>query len=257
MRPLAPKCPFLLTGLFTGLSLAMASPATGQAPVIVRPGDPHLVVSHLIAGEDRIRGFRRAATGDTAQWSEGYSGTESVVRQGKDLLQVKVSDVHGRRFVDSLLFHRTGLVPVTERMSVGGPEHTVLTYAGARVRRETFHGDSVVAVSDSAFSVPVFGFNQLDLVLRSLPLRPGYRAILPLYSEGTDQLELDSVTVLHEDRQARGGAGIWTVQFADPAIVATYDITMADRRIVRHEIRNRTSGDRFRIVADTAGHRDP
>jgi hypothetical protein len=52
------------------------------------------------------------------------------------------------------------------------------------------------------------------MLVRSLPYRVGYTAILPLYSEGDDAIEMASVAVIGT------GADRWTVRFADPAIIA-------------------------------------
>lgn len=82
------------------------------------------------------------------------------------------------------------------------------------------------------------------LVLRSLPLRDGYEAILPLYSEGSDTVKMDSVTVVNHD----AAAGVWTLRFADPAIVATYDIDERTRKIVGRRQTARKSGVQYRFV---------
>jgi hypothetical protein len=89
----------------------------------------------------------------------------------------------------------------------------------------------------------VFHFDELDMLLRSLPLREGYEAILPLYSEGSDELEMDSVRVT-----TRGTDGVWSVRFADPAIVSTYGIHGTTREIVSQDILFRRNGGHMRKV---------
>jgi hypothetical protein len=68
------------------------------------------------------------------------------------------------------------------------------------------------------YEFPVFNFVELDALIRSLPLRVGYEALLPLYSEGDEAAEVDSVRV------EALTPGVWRVRFADPAIVATIQL---------------------------------
>ena len=65
------------------------------------------------------------------------------------------------------------------------------------------------------------------MVTSSLPLRPGYEAILPVYSEGSDALEMDTVKVI-----GRNESGGWLVRFADPVAIVTRTIDGTTRRIV-------------------------
>ncbi|HKW47850.1 MAG TPA: alpha/beta hydrolase, partial [Gemmatimonadaceae bacterium] len=85
--------------------------------------------------------------------------------------------------------------------------------------------------STTTYPFRVFNFNELDEVVRSVPLRPGYRAIVPLYSEGDNALETDSVDVEGTD-----SSGVWNVRFADKVIIGHYGIDGATRRIVRYEV---------------------
>lgn len=78
--------------------------------------------------------------------------------------------------------------------------------------------------------------------MRSLPYRLGYTAILPLYSEGDDAIEMDSVAVV-DARPDR-----WTIRFADPAIVATYGIDAATRRIVSYDVTGRKTHGKARKI---------
>jgi hypothetical protein len=99
-------------------------------------------------------------------------------------------------------------------------------------------------VNQHTYDGPVFNFQELDDLLRSLPLREGYERILPLYSEGDDSLEMDTVRIMSRD-----AAGRWTLRFADPAIVATYEVDERTRRIVRHEYVLRKTGALMRYLA--------
>jgi hypothetical protein len=81
---------------------------------------------------------------------------------------------------------------------------TRITYDGARVRRTDRQGDSVVRQVDHTYGVRVFPFAVLDQIVRAVPLREGYRAILPLYSEGDDALEMDTIQVVGATLAAYG-----------------------------------------------------
>jgi hypothetical protein len=50
------------------------------------------------------------------------------------------------------------------------------------------------------------------------------KAAMPLYSEGDDSLEVDTVRV-----QRRGPDGVWRIGFVDPAIVATVGVDAKSR----------------------------
>lgn len=218
---------------------------TAQA-VVIRPGDSHLTTAHLVDQVTKFQMCRRSATGDTTEKAMPGTLREQQVVQGADLLLIKSTEVNGRGVLDSMVVRRAGLTPSWERLYVGG-RRTDFTFSGKRVQAVAMQGDSVLRTFDSTFTVPVFGATQLDIVIRSLPLRLGYQAILPLFSEGSFELEMDTVAVTGEDRRAAGGAQ-WIIRFADPAIVTTYGISQKTRVIVRYEVVQRKTGDRFRQV---------
>jgi hypothetical protein len=76
--------------------------------------------------------------------------------------------------------------------------------------------------------------------VRSTPYRAGFTSIVPLYSEGDDAIEMDSIAVI-------GAApGRWTIRFADPAIIATYGLDVTTRRILSYDVVSRKTGGRAR-----------
>jgi hypothetical protein len=137
---------------------------------------------------------------------------------------------------------QSGLAPVWE-VSRFKSSVTRYEYAGKQVRLTVTSPDSGTKTREHSYDIPVFHFSELDVLLRSLPLRDGYEAILPLYSEGSDELEMDTVRV-----QSRARGGVWSVRFADPAIVSTYGINETTREIVTQEIAQRKSGGHLRRV---------
>ena len=183
-------------------------------PVVLRPGTPEIASDHLGAATKTVR-FMKADS------EIGRFHYEWHLMPNDGLLLVTTGEVQSKRFVDSSLVKRHGLAPIWEVSQFDG-----------KVKRWTYKGD-------------VFNFQELDDLLRSLPLREGYERILPLFSEGDDSLEMDTVRVMTRD-----AGGRWTLRFADPAIVATYEIDERTRRIVRHEHVSRRSGATLRFVPE-------
>jgi hypothetical protein len=236
----------VLIRLFLAAGL-IATPLAGQG--VVPPADPTLVLSRFTDRAHDYHYLLRAAKDSAEREFYSYHLEEHLVtadgRPG--LLIVKQSLSRAYHFVDSLFLERNGLTPVWEHMQ---NQKAVLTlaYAGARVRRTRALPDSAPRQSDTTYATPVFAFNEQELVIRSLPLQAGYSAILPLYSEGSDTLEMDTVTVIGSVAPAPGSRAAWTVRFADPAIVETYVIDEATREIVIHTTVGRRSKGTLRVV---------
>jgi len=217
------------------------APADG----VVRAGASYLEVAHIVDNVDNQRVMSRAATGDTSAKERGKVRIEQHVAPVNGVVNVqliKLGHYAAGDFVDTMSMTRDGLRPITERMQFGSTVKTI-HYDGDRLHETIQVGDSVPRALDRSFPMPVFGFNQLELVLQSLPLRPGFHAILPLYSEGDDSLELDTATVVKLAQSSdRSPSASWTVRFADPAIVSTYVIDTLSRRITSYEVQARKSG---------------
>lgn len=142
-----------------------------------------------------------------------------------------------REFYDTFEVRLKGLAPRWEHLRLGA-RRIRIEYDGARVTRWDQSGDSAAHTSTVVFPTPVFAFQQLHMIVRSLPLRAGYTAILPLYSEGTAELEHDTVTVTGAPGPGSRG---WTVRFADPSIVSTYTLDPATREIVDYRVVQRAA----------------
>jgi hypothetical protein len=193
-------------------------------PVVLRPGASEIASDHLGEAAETVR-FMKADS------EIGRFHYEWHLMPNDGLLLVTTGEVRSKPFVDSSVVKRHGLAPVWEASRFGSKIQR-WTYDGPRVNQHTYDG-------------PVFNFQELDDLLRSLPLREGYERILPLYSEGDDSLEMDTVRIVRRDPTGR-----WTLRFADPAIVATYEIDEETRRIVRHEHVSRRSGATLRFVEE-------
>ncbi|MGH7654918.1 MAG: hypothetical protein ACREN6_09670 [Gemmatimonadaceae bacterium] len=190
----------------------------------------------------------RGASGDSAQrqlnaWRQSAHRT---ALKGTPVVLLVLGSLPGARpsFSDTALVTESTLSPEWETMS-SGDTVTHIEYARTRVRRTVTQPGSRERVVEHTYDVPIFHFNELDLLIRSIPLQSGYNAILPLYSESTDALEMDSVEVRGTD-----STGAWIVRFADPAIVSTYSIAPATRAILGLEVVPRKSGRTIRRLAE-------
>jgi len=161
-----------------------------------------------------------------------------ITYQGRPALLLVAT--FGATAVDSTLAYADGLAPIWETTHSG----TALTryrYDGTRVEVTLAAGDSVLSRKEHQYPFPVFNFEELDVLLRALPLKAGYAALLPLYSEGDDSMEVDTVRV-----EARDGRGVWQLRFADPAVVATVGIIDSSRRQVAYSHAFRKDGPQWK-----------
>jgi len=146
---------------------------------------------------------------------------------------------------DSLIVARRTLWPI-EESGVSPSVRFRYRYDGPHVTGMIQRGDSAARQVDVTYDQPVFAFNQLDRLVRSLRYRPGLSVVVPLFSEMDVDLEHDTLTVV-TDTVARGDRA-WIVRFADPVIVRHYLVEAGSRQIVKSETRQRKSGLIFRQV---------
>lgn len=213
-----------------GLAVLTATGLWVQPPMVV-PGS-HDLRSAKIAERCDSLWFVSRAPGETTE--------HVLLAQRKELhlvrdrvVQVTTVNTAEGSYVDSTVFLRDGLTPILEA-----------TYADSHVTRYRYDKNQVdvttTSVAHHQYPYPVFNFEQLDLLIQLLPLRSGYEALLPLYSEGDQDAEVDTVQV-----QGRDSAGVWQVRFADKAIVATYGIADGTRAWVSYSHRFRADGPRW------------
>jgi hypothetical protein len=206
------------------------------APAVLTPGSSEIAYRHLVDGHRQEVIF----IGDSELGRLDYAW--HGIGNG-DVLLVTSGAVRGKQFLDSAVFKRRGLAPAWEWSQFG--THTDrFTYNGSEVTRERTTADSGVQRERHDYGVPMFAFQELDDLIRSLPLRDGFAAILPLYSEGSDTLEMDTITVVSRD----AARGTWELRFADPAVVATYEVDERSRRIVSRAQTGRKSGRHVRFT---------
>lgn len=217
-------------------ALVRATPTRTVTPTLL-PGSSDLVGGHFGARCENVQRFARAA-GEAAEKPLGVQRvTERLTAfRGKPAVLLVTSSTSAQPFVDSSLIYRDGLAPISEVVRSGSLVMR-FTYEGAHIRMHSANGDSTPIVKDHHYASSVFSFQQLDAVIRSLPLRRGYAALLPLYSEGDDSVEVDTVRV-----ESRGANGVWRIRFADPAIVATIGVDEKSRAQVAYSHTFRQSG---------------
>jgi hypothetical protein len=233
-------------GCFAGVLLiaACAHPrARSLTPTdkVLVPEDADLNTSHfhdasityhvLQAGSANSPEREVAQSSDTTRLTS-YRGAPAI-------LLVQGSTTRGRIFIDSALVRRDGLSPIWEIQHSGA--HSIrIDYSGTHVRRSDSAPDTALRRVDHTYDVPVFHFNELNQLIRSVPLQAGYYAILPLYSEGDDALEMDTVRVEGQD-----STGVWNVRFADKVIIGHYGIDGSTREMIRYEVERHVGGPHF------------
>lgn len=223
------------------------SPTLGVSAVypVVSADTRALVTDHFTSDAHVERTLSRAATGDTTEHESLVTRIDEVAANsagGSTILRVTTGHYSGGDYYDSLFVHRVDLRPVREHLAyLQRKIDKRFDYDGGTVHQTNASGDSVNTF-DRRYDVPVFAFSEIELLVRSLPYRLGYTAILPLYSEGDDAIEMDSVAVV-DARPDR-----WTIRFADPAIVATYGIDAATRRIVSYDVTGRKTHGKARKI---------
>lgn len=241
---MVPFCLALVVGC-AARTTAISSPNTN---LTLPAGSRRLVTSHISELREALLTYSRAASGDTTEHQSVRTIVEEHPTQDDGapaVLMIRAGHFSGGDFVDTLLVRRDGLVPVWEHLRYPqGRTAKEIEFSGDRLRQTNHSGDST-RTFELHFALPVFAFSEIDLLMRSLPFSGGYHAIVPLYSEGDDSLEMDTVAVMGPIEHQ------WAVRFGDPVIVATYGIDSASRRIERYDLVNRRTRGRVRRVRET------
>jgi hypothetical protein len=129
------------------------------------------------------------------------------------LLDVLVFDTPRARTIDSSWIDSETLKPL--RFQSHNASRTVkLDFAGDRVRGQTTPADSAATVFDRKLGVAPFEWNVLALAVSALPLREGYCARLPVYTDRLDRVSWYRVHVVGDttiERKTRGPEPVWEV----------------------------------------------
>lgn len=227
---------------------AQSAAALSATPRII---ETPLAVPRPTPGVLRYR-MTASRPGDTAQVE---IGTRTVERHdatvgGTRLIRRVLSFVSPRgTVIDSTTCRAESLAPVSER-SLQPTKTMSLDFAGAHVTGTVTPRDSAAHPVDMDTAVPVFNSTDADLVVASLPLADGYRAILPFYTYELGGLERDTVTVLRSEKFAGpdGERKAWVAQLADPFLHITYWIDADTREILQAEFARRKDGVVMRMT---------
>lgn len=199
----------------------------------LQPGAPELASGRQLTDTFTYRYLVRGGADGAPARDLGAGRIETRVArfQGRDALML-VLDFTGSTgaFHDTSIVTLDGLVPLHESHHLNG-RHTLFDFAGGRVVRRVVAPDSAAGERSHDYGRPVFHFNELSAIARAIPLRRDYETTLPLYSQGDDALERDTLRVLGRD-----SLGVWNVRFADRVIAATFGVDGTTRRIVRYDV---------------------
>jgi hypothetical protein len=190
----------LLTAV--GISTATApvpgtlAPVRPHAPALdtVQPGSPALDVGLLHPYE-----LHRALTmtrGDTVRPFGQQSETlaRGTLAGRKVLIHVVTFDTPNALTVDSSWVDPTTLRPMRMRSS-NKFRVLDLEFSRASVRATTMPAGGATTTAEHPLDVRPFEWNMLPLALSSLPLRPGYQAELPVFSDRAGRVVWYSVRV--------------------------------------------------------------
>lgn len=242
---------FILGACATGPRFARFQEPSADAPVLLLPGTRELDVSALREETVDYRVLADSGAGsETRAFGMARSEIHATTYRGSPAFLLVTNTSRGpMRFMDSAFVRRDDLAPIREVNEFRGV-HRQFDYDGARVQFVGRSADSTFR-GEHTYPRPVFGFNEVDILVRTIPLVPGYRAVVPLYSEGSDELEMDTIRV------ARPRAdGPWDVRFSDPVIVSHYGVDPATRAIVSRVITRQDGGPlRLRYEIDPAAKR--
>ena len=238
--------PCLAAGVAVACGQTASRPSTpAPHPLVVHPADPTLAALDPRDTTYVLRVLMRSPSGDTTERERTQlQRGEHDLAGGNFLLTSKWAPPFTTD--DSLIVRRAGLVPIQEHLLAGGVRRW-FRYEGRRITGTVQHPDSAPRRFDRTFPEVPFAFNEVEALVRSVPLRTGFEAVVPLFSEIDETIEHDTIAVLGPDSLP----GIWRVRFADPVIVSVYEIDGSERRTRGYQVIQRRSGLRIRYVPPT------
>lgn len=213
------------------------------------PGAPTLTVPRLAEPASEVTVFVQRATGDTAMRRvssltvTGSASPDHGVRLTKNWAPPFQSS-------DTLVVDAATLRPRSEVL-VFNKVRREYGYDGAHVTGAIQYPDSAPRSFDSTFDAPVFAFNEVEPLVRSLAYRTGVTVVVPLFSEVDADLEHDTLSVTGSTRET--GVDAWVVRFADPVITTRYVVDAHTRAILDATTTQRKSGMRFHYAYE-GGH---
>lgn len=209
-----------------------------------------LNTTHLTEGTTR---WRVTLLQDTAVRELGVvtNTTRFVEHEGSPaILLVRSFPTPRGTILDSVLALRNTLAPVWQH-SHQPTKTMLLAFSDSGVTGEWAPTDSAMRALHHPTPRPVYDATDQQMLIASLPLVDGYRALIPIYTFELGGMELDTLQVIGTERMtAPSGASrdAWKVSFGDPFITATFWVDRETRRILREDIVSRRNGATFRQV---------
>jgi hypothetical protein len=227
-------------------------------PAALMPGSGVLREPTLLEGPRAVAVSSRRAPGTTGgsdTTERDYAQlrlSEDVIGPSGDRWRLTRTWLPPYASIDSLVIERRTLRPLEETLSFGGAIRHY-RFDGRRVTGAIQFADSAPRSYDHTFDEPLFAFNEVDLLARSLDYRPGRLLVVPLFSEVDQALERDTLSVIGQETIA--GKRVWIVRFADPVITTRYVVDAASRQLVDAVTTQRRSGVAFHYAFSRAAVR--
>jgi hypothetical protein len=176
-----------------------------------------------------------------------------VVEAGRGALFRVATFIAGKDTItDSTVTCIDGVQPVWE-ISHQPSKTMILHFLGSRVTGRVTRVDALAQDSiDQTLSVGVFNSSDVSLVVASLPLAVGYRALLPTYEYESGGLKMDSLSVLRTERIAVGGRSLdaWVVRVSSQGSWALLWVDRRSRVVLRRDAAARVGGRVARMSLD-------
>lgn len=232
-----------MTGSAAAQSAQYADARTGHAdsaePELIRVGDAAVDGSRILAGVATGH-FEVSQNGEVKSEYDMTEAVELVTEGGKTLLMLssEVSMAGGQTASTVILLDPGTLAPASVRSANAWQGETELHMWGNRARGTRIDADGTKHEIDYELDQPAFHPGSSSLVIRSLPLRSGYEAQLPILSPSDGAVTLMTVTVTGTE-EVKTAAGEWVNAYVVASTSAESDggatmwISEEDRTLLR------------------------
>ncbi len=229
---------------FITLAAALTLPTAAHAqPGRIQPGTP--LDTTFIAPRTDSLVMMIEHEGETLRAGyfvlETRAGVADGVRRVVHVQRMLIEGEPEAIVADSAYFHWSTLLPISVHTRGDtpydlhfGPRSVRVTLLPRTDGFDTTGGDS--SVSEVALDGPVF-YTAPDLLLRALPLRAGYRAVLPAVGRDGSASELHVAVTGEETVPALDGTAcpVLVVEIEHPDFDGTFRISPVDRSVVRFD----------------------
>jgi hypothetical protein len=211
-----PSASFLIFALFVAATAGFPAADGRSGPVgcdTVSPGTRTISPEHL--RDFTVVRQLTLTRGDSI--SPFGTQTETLTSGELDgrptLLDVLVFDTPRGKTVDSSWIDSKTLKPLRLR-SDNAARSVTLEFGDGRVQGRTVPADSAPVITDRTLEVSPFEWNVMALAVSALPLKEGYCASLPVYSDRSGRVSWYQVEVVGDtmiERKSRRPEPVWEV----------------------------------------------